>query len=200
MIVLSAKMRDGILSSSLVDRIFQHESVDSTVAEAKRLIDEDETLARRALILADSCRAAPSRGLYFSLIIPKEIDESFRDISLLAIAETMENFFRRETKMDRSGHVQIAGKAVAHIDLTQYRDLSILSFSIDGKKIAPESHESTIFPKWGGRLLNNIMYQLTSYYISYTSGGFIPLKRRFEKRLRAENGEALVRAKKGNAS
>jgi hypothetical protein len=194
MIVLSATIRHRITCSGFVDRIFQREALDSTVEEAKRLISEEKLLASNALIITDCKKdrdsGDSSEGLYFSLIIPEKMDESFGRTALLAVAETIEDFFNRGTSIERNNRILIGGKRVAEVDFSQMENHSIFSVSIDdfsafySGNLSPEEYKSAnLLPKWAGSLLGNMIYRIAAYHFSFKSNGFTFFQAGYENRL-----------------
>lgn len=193
-------VRDDILGSGIVTRIFQHETVDSTMHEAKRMIKKQPRIAENALIIAEKQEFghgrfqrkwfSPEGGLYFSLILQNKLDPSFTLVAGLAVAEAIEDFFGREVQLAWPNDVLIGGKKIAGVLCETYGNFTIVGVGVNtfepsliDPSIQNRARAIPLLPKLRCRLLVNIIMRLASMYRIFRSEGFAPLKNSYEKRL-----------------
>jgi BirA family biotin operon repressor/biotin-[acetyl-CoA-carboxylase] ligase len=193
-------VREQILGSGLISRIFQFESIDSTMQEARRIIEQQPRIAPNTLIISEEQKSgfgrfsrtwfSPKGGLYFSIVLQGKLDPSFTLIAGLSVAEAVEDFFNLETGLSWPNDVLMGGRKFAGILCETADDFTIVGTGINtfapellDESIRDEARAIQLLPQRKGKLLATIIMRFAANYHTFTKSGFAHFKASYEKHL-----------------
>ncbi len=200
MIFLSPKARGEILQSPLVRRICTYDELDSTMFEARHIIEHHREHADGVLIVADTQTGgqgrfnrvwhSPPGGLYFTLVFEERMQTAFTLIVGLAVAEAIENIVHIKTTLNWPNDILFKGKKVAGVLSEIVGDFTIVGVGMNtfpSSEFPPEIEErASTIPISRSRLdelLAAIVTKLTVNMERFKENGFAVFKTTYEKRL-----------------
>ena len=197
---LPVSVRDNILGSGLVSRIYNHDRLDSTMEEAKRLIREQPIIAPGTLIIAGMQESghgrfkrawfSPEGGIYFSLIIDEVMSPTFTLVAGLAVAESLDDFFGGETQLSWPNDILIKGRKIAGVICEVVDNYTLIGVGINtfqpsqlDSELRSRAISIYLLPQRKSRLLAAIIMRLTGHHLNFVKNGFLGFKHSYERKL-----------------